>query len=55
LYLLGTAIFVPSITALLLALQWGGSKHGWANARIIILLAAFTALIGTFGWLQHRK
>jgi MFS family permease len=53
--LLGTAIFVPSITALLLALQWGGSKYGWANARIIILLATFTALIGIFGWLQHRK
>ena len=54
LYLLGTAIFVSSITALLLALQWGG-RHGWANSASIILLAAFTALIGTFGWLQHRK
>jgi MFS family permease len=53
--LLGTAIFVPSITALLLALQWGGSKYGWASARIIILLVAFTALIGIFGWLQYRK
>jgi MFS family permease len=53
--LLGTAIFVPSITALLLALQWGGSTYSWANARIIILLVLFAALIGIFVWLQYRK
>ena len=53
--LLGTAIFVPSITALLLALQWGGSKYGWTNSRIVVLLALFAVLIGAFGWLQFRK
>lgn len=53
--LLGTAIFVSSITALLLALQWGGSKYGWTNARIIVLLALFAALVGIFGWLQYSK
>ena len=53
--LLGTAIFVPSITALLLALQWGGSKYGWASSRIVALLALFAVLIGVFGWLQYRK
>jgi len=53
--LVGTAVFVPSITALLLALQWGGSTYGWANARIIALLAVFAVLIGIFGYLQHRQ
>ena len=53
--LLGTAIFVPSITALLLALQWGGSKYGWANARIIVLLALFVALLVAFVYLQKLK
>jgi MFS family permease len=53
--LLGTAIFVPSITALLLALQWGGSAYGWANVRIIVLLVLFAVLTGAFGWLQYRK
>jgi len=27
----GTAIFLPMIICLLLALQWGGSKYEWSN------------------------
>ncbi len=53
--LLGTAVFVPSVTALLLALQWGGSQYGWASARIIALLAVFAALLGLFAYLQYRQ
>lgn len=49
--LLGTAVFVPSITFLLLALQWGGSTYGWGNARIVVLFAVFGLL---FVWLQWR-
>ena len=27
----GTAVFIPAIVCLLLALQWGGSKYKWGN------------------------
>lgn len=50
--LLSTAVFVPSIVSLLLALQWGGSKYGWGNARIIVLLALCGVLMLGFTWLQ---
>ncbi|KAE8131983.1 major facilitator superfamily domain-containing protein [Aspergillus pseudotamarii] len=53
--LLGTSIFVPSITSMLLALQWGGSKYGWDNARIIVLFILTAALLGTFMWQERRR
>ncbi|KAE8349168.1 major facilitator superfamily domain-containing protein [Aspergillus coremiiformis] len=53
--LLGTSIFVPSITALLLALQWGGSKYGWANARVIVLLVVTAVLLSAFTWQEQKK
>ncbi|KAI9742798.1 MAG: hypothetical protein M1818_003527 [Claussenomyces sp. TS43310] len=53
--LLSTLVFVPAIASLLLALQWGGSKYGWANARIIVLFALVAATIVAFFWLQHKK
>lgn len=52
--LLGTAIFVPSIASLLIALQWGGTTYGWGDVRIIALLVAFVLLLGLFGWRQKR-
>lgn len=45
---LGTAVFLPAIVCLLLALQWGGSKYAWGNGRIIALLVLFGALIVPF-------
>jgi hypothetical protein len=36
---LGTALFFPAITCFLLALQWGGTRYPWSNARIIALFA----------------
>ncbi|RFU24162.1 hypothetical protein B7463_g12180, partial [Scytalidium lignicola] len=53
--LVGTAIFVPSIVSLLLALQWGGSKYGWKDARIIVLLSLSGILIGAFAFQQYRR
>ncbi|KAJ7301500.1 major facilitator superfamily domain-containing protein [Mycena albidolilacea] len=37
----GTLVFVPAITSLLLALQWGGSKYPWSSGLVIGLLVAF--------------
>jgi MFS family permease len=51
--LVGTAIFVPCITSLLLALQFGGTTYGWGNVRIISLLGICLILIGAFGFYQR--
>ncbi|KAE8147449.1 major facilitator superfamily domain-containing protein [Aspergillus avenaceus] len=53
--LLGTSIFVPSITCLLLALQWGGATYGWGNVRIIILFVLTGILLAAFAWQERRK
>ncbi|KAH7140952.1 major facilitator superfamily domain-containing protein [Dactylonectria macrodidyma] len=45
---IGTAIFVPSIICMLLALQWGGVKYPWSNARIIVLFVMFGVLLVGF-------
>lgn len=31
----GTAVFIPAIICLLLALQWGGSKYDWSNGELL--------------------
>jgi len=53
--LLGTAVFLPGVICLLLALQWGGSKYPWGNWRIIILFVFFALLIGAFIGIQVWK
>ena len=53
--LLGTAIFVPSITCLLLELQWGGLKYSWHDPRIITLFVVFAVSLAAFSWLQWKK
>lgn len=54
---IGTALFIPSIVCLLLALQWGGINYAWSNARIIVLLilagVLFIAFIGVQTWRQE--
>lgn len=46
--LYGTAAFLPAIICLLLALQWGGTKHPWGDWRIILLFVFFAILISAF-------
>ncbi|KAJ7671545.1 major facilitator superfamily domain-containing protein [Mycena polygramma] len=48
----GTVIFIPAIICLLLALQWGGSKYEWKNARIIALFVIFGVFISIFVAIQ---
>lgn len=51
----GTALFLPAIICLLLALQWGGSKYAWGSGRIIALLVLFVVLICGFIGVQIWK
>lgn len=51
---LGTFAFLPSVTCLFLALQWGGVKYSWSDARIIVLFVLFVVLLGAFAWRQHK-
>jgi EmrB/QacA subfamily drug resistance transporter len=53
--LYGTALFLPAIICLLLALQWGGSKFEWKSARIIVLLVLFVLLSIGFVAIQWWK
>lgn len=42
---IGILMFIPAVVAILLSLQWGGTKYDWKDARIIALLLLF----GVFG------
>ncbi|KAK5995018.1 MFS-type efflux pump MFS1 [Cladobotryum mycophilum] len=46
--IIGTAIFLPAIVMLLLALQWGGAKYAWSDAKIIGLFVGFGVMIAIF-------
>ena len=52
---IGTALFLPGIVCILLALQWGGSTYNWSNARIIVLIILFALLITGFILVQLWK
>ncbi|KAJ6789171.1 hypothetical protein PWT90_03295 [Aphanocladium album] len=44
----GNLAFFPGIICLILALQWGGTRYSWNNARIIVLLVVCVALVAVF-------
>ncbi|EQB55479.1 major facilitator superfamily transporter [Colletotrichum gloeosporioides Cg-14] len=50
--LIGTAIFIPAIVCLLLALQWGGTEYPWESAKIIGLFVGFGLMIIIFIGIQ---
>lgn len=52
---LGTAVFIPAVVSLLLALQWGGTKYEWKNARIIALFVVAGVLLIVFIGIQIWK
>lgn len=51
----GTAIFLPGITCLLLALQWGGGTYSWSDGRIIALFVVFGVCMIAFCAIQAWK
>ncbi|ERS98993.1 uncharacterized protein SPSK_04078 [Sporothrix schenckii 1099-18] len=52
---IGSAIFMPAIICLLLALQWGGTTYAWKSGRIIALFVVFGVLILAFLFVQYRQ
>lgn len=51
----GTALFLPAVICLLLALQWGGVKYEWKSGRIIALLVIAGLLVIGFLAVQVWK
>jgi len=51
----GTAVFLPGVICILLALQWGGTKYTWHSARIIVLLVLGGLLIASFVAIQFFR
>jgi MFS family permease len=49
---IGTALFLPAIICLLLALQWGGTTYAWSSWRVIVLFCFFAVLILLFVFAQ---
>ncbi|PVH91726.1 MFS general substrate transporter [Periconia macrospinosa] len=53
--LLGTALLMPWMVCLLLALEWGGTTYAWDNWRIILCLCLFAVLFLVWVYVQHVK
>ncbi|KAL2016838.1 hypothetical protein VTK56DRAFT_2913 [Thermocarpiscus australiensis] len=50
--LLGTAMLIPAVVCLLLALQWGGTEHPWNSSVVIGLFVGFGVMILIFAGIQ---
>ncbi|KAJ4244562.1 hypothetical protein NW762_014417 [Fusarium torreyae] len=44
----GNLVFLPGVICLILALQWGGEKYPWSEARIIVLIVLAGVFLITF-------
>ncbi|KAH8901039.1 MFS general substrate transporter [Thozetella sp. PMI_491] len=53
--LVGTVVFVPSLTCLFIALGWAGSRYAWNSPTIIGLFCTFAVLLIAFALEQYRK
>lgn len=49
------ALLVSSLTALFLALQWGGTVYKWSNARIVVCLVVFVCFSTVFVIMQWAR
>lgn len=48
----GTALLLPGLVLLLLALQWGGNGYAWGSTRVVVSLVLGLVLLVTFGIYQ---
>lgn len=49
---LGNLMFFPGIICLILALQWGGTRYSWSDARVIVLIVVCIVLVAAFTGIQ---
>jgi hypothetical protein len=50
---IGTALCLPALVCLLLALKWGGAEYKWSDGRVIALLTLFGVLMLAFAGVQY--
>ena len=53
--ILGGFLLIAGLTALFIALQWGGSKYSWSDPKVFGCLITFGVLISAFVVLQAMK
>jgi EmrB/QacA subfamily drug resistance transporter len=52
--LFGAGLLTAGVTAMLLALEWGGERHAWTSPALLGLLAAAAVLLAVFVAQQRR-
>ncbi|RMX88691.1 hypothetical protein D0869_01437 [Hortaea werneckii] len=53
--LVSNCLFIPSLTALFLALSWAGVKYPWSDGKVIGLLVTCAVLLVAFLFNQYRR
>ncbi|KAL4755900.1 major facilitator superfamily domain-containing protein [Aspergillus foveolatus] len=53
--LVSNCLFIPSLTALFIALSWAGTKYPWSDEKVIGLFVVFGVLLITFFLNQYRR
>ncbi|KIW65177.1 hypothetical protein PV04_07458 [Phialophora macrospora] len=53
--LVSNCLFIPSLTALFVALSWAGIKYPWSDGKVIGLFVVFAVLLAAFVFNQRRR
>ncbi|GAB1193970.1 hypothetical protein APSETT444_003207 [Aspergillus pseudonomiae] len=53
--LVSNCLFIPSLTALFIALSWAGTKYPWSDGKVIGLFVVFAVLLVVFLINQYRR
>lgn len=53
--LVSNCLFIPSLTALFIALSWAGTKYPWSDGKVIGLFVVFGVLLSAFIFNQYRR
>ena len=52
--IVSNCLFIPSLTALFIALSWAGTKYPWSDGKVIGLFVVFAVLLAAFIFNQYR-
>lgn len=52
---LSVILIIASLTALFLALEWGGTKYPWSDPWVWGCLSAFAVMAGLFMFIQIKE